>query len=207
MKFKSIVAAAAVAMGMAASSQAGAVTYQYTGNTLPSAFDIYTGNPLPPGNYHVTGTADLNCGGPCYAGNYIEGGNLISFTLTAFDSFNNVVLSMSNADAGYTNDGFVNYLKLNGSGVVTNWNILIDSPAGTPNIVTAGNDNVNPFSGTSEGFVIGSAAYYSNDSPGSWNASATPLPAALPMFATGLGVMGWLAKRRKRKATLAIATA
>jgi len=37
--------------------------------------------------------------------------------------------------------------------------------------------------------------------------SATPLPAALPLFATGLGVMGWLAKRRKRTnaATLAAA--
>ena len=29
--------------------------------------------------------------------------------------------------------------------------------------------------------------------------SATPLPAALPLFATGFGVMGFLAKRRKRK--------
>jgi hypothetical protein len=29
--------------------------------------------------------------------------------------------------------------------------------------------------------------------------SATPLPAALPLFATGLGVMGLLARRRKRK--------
>jgi hypothetical protein len=29
--------------------------------------------------------------------------------------------------------------------------------------------------------------------------SATPLPAALPLFASGLGVMGFLAKRRKRK--------
>jgi hypothetical protein len=38
----------------------------------------------------------------------------------------------------------------------------------------------------------------------SWNNAidspvATPLPAALPLFATGLGVMGFLAKRRKRK--------
>ena len=29
--------------------------------------------------------------------------------------------------------------------------------------------------------------------------SAAPLPAALPLFAGGLGVMGWLTKRRKRK--------
>jgi hypothetical protein len=33
--------------------------------------------------------------------------------------------------------------------------------------------------------------------------SATPLPAALPLFASGLGVMGWLARRRKRKAQAA----
>ena len=33
--------------------------------------------------------------------------------------------------------------------------------------------------------------------------TATPLPAALPLFAAGLGVMGLLGRRRKRKAALA----
>jgi hypothetical protein len=33
-------------------------------------------------------------------------------------------------------------------------------------------------------------------------AAATPLPAALPLFASGLGVMGFVARRRKRKATV-----
>lgn len=33
----------------------------------------------------------------------------------------------------------------------------------------------------------------------------TPLPAALPLFATGLGVIGLLARRRKRKAATALA--
>lgn len=33
--------------------------------------------------------------------------------------------------------------------------------------------------------------------------STTPLPAALPLFATGLGALGLLARRRKRKAALA----
>jgi len=37
--------------------------------------------------------------------------------------------------------------------------------------------------------------------------SATPLPAALPLFATGLGALGLLGWRRKRKNAAAIATA
>lgn len=37
--------------------------------------------------------------------------------------------------------------------------------------------------------------------------TATPLPAALPLFASGLGIMGFLAKRRKRKGDTAVAAA
>jgi hypothetical protein len=37
--------------------------------------------------------------------------------------------------------------------------------------------------------------------------AATPLPAALPLFASALGVMGFLAKRRKRKTAAAVAVA
>ena len=36
-------------------------------------------------------------------------------------------------------------------------------------------------------------------------ASATPLPGALPLFASGLGALGVLGWRRKRKATAALA--
>ena len=35
---------------------------------------------------------------------------------------------------------------------------------------------------------------------GGGSQTTTPLPAALPLFATGLGVMGWLARRKKQKA-------
>jgi len=44
-------------------------------------------------------------------------------------------------------------------------------------------------------------------SPGIGNslASATPLPATLPLFATGLGVIGLLARRRNGKAPAALA--
>jgi len=36
------------------------------------------------------------------------------------------------------------------------------------------------------------------------NASATPLPATLPLFASGLGALGLLARRRKKKATATV---
>jgi hypothetical protein len=42
--------------------------------------------------------------------------------------------------------------------------------------------------------------YRGSSFSGGLEVSSTPLPAALPLFATGLGVMGFLAKRRKRKA-------
>jgi len=51
------------------------------------------------------------------------------------------------------------------------------------------------------------------DSPNGWavqdavTASATPLPAALPLFAGGLGMVGFLARRKKRKAQSDLAAA
>jgi len=46
--------------------------------------------------------------------------------------------------------------------------------------------------------IVASAAFVLSSPPAAW--SETPLPAALPLFATGLGVLGLLAWRRKRKA-------
>jgi hypothetical protein len=53
-----------------------------------------------------------------------------------------------------------------------------------------------------EGFCSGRSV-----ADGSLDDSATPLPAALPLFATGVGVIGLLARRRKRKNVAAIAAA
>jgi hypothetical protein len=42
---------------------------------------------------------------------------------------------------------------------------------------------------------------FDNGTPIQFSPAATPLPAAFPLFATGLGVMGWLSRRRKQKAS------
>ena len=53
----------------------------------------------------------------------------------------------------------------------------------------------------------GTGGYYGAEGAPTIDLLATPLPAALPMFAGGLGFVGYLAKRRKKKATSALATA
>jgi hypothetical protein len=60
---------------------------------------------------------------------------------------------------------------------------------------------------TLESDPMGSVALdIGNFGPATEFAAATPLPAALPLFAGGLGVMGLFARRKKRKNTTAIAT-
>lgn len=54
--------------------------------------------------------------------------------------------------------------------------------------------------GTGKTGVVGASSVL-----GGGNQGETPLPAALPLFASGLGVMGFLARRRKRKVSSAIA--
>ena len=66
------------------------------------------------------------------------------------------------------------------------------------------------FSGTAESVSFagpGAYAAYSGITLGSASVNATPLPAALPLFATGLGALGLLGWRRKRKKSAAIASA
>jgi hypothetical protein len=46
-----------------------------------------------------------------------------------------------------------------------------------------------------------------NNEEANFDVTPTPLPASLPLFGGGLGFVGYLAKRRKRSATLALATA
>jgi hypothetical protein len=51
---------------------------------------------------------------------------------------------------------------------------------------------------------IDSRGFRQSIGPGTWSGpAAVPVPAALPLFAIGLGLLGWLGFRRKRRAALA----
>jgi hypothetical protein len=63
--------------------------------------------------------------------------------------------------------------------------VVTDPP--TPSLIFIGDSSLNQVAVDlfTDGYIVGT--------------SAAPLPAALPLFATGLGAMGLLARRRKRK--------
>ena len=105
------------------------------------------------------------------------------------------------------------YLTLDTTGYGGGWRVdtTANSPALGPGVTPAG---------SSYGYCDGSIAYpcggyapansmYTNDSAYvlrvDVEGTQTPIPAALPLFATGLGVMGLLGWRRKRKTAAAIA--
>jgi hypothetical protein len=56
-------------------------------------------------------------------------------------------------------------------------------------------------------YSVTSSTYQNEDFTLSLPVTTTPLPAALPLFAGGLGLLGMLARRKKRKAEKALAAA
>jgi hypothetical protein len=206
-----------VAGVMLAIAPAGAATYTYTG--IPSPGD--NGH-----DYYVSASVDLSCAGPCASGTYFEGGTLTSLTLSIDgpSPSNASVYSISSSDPNYIPGSDPNALEVTsyvtlsdvlGVISITNWSVFADlapDPDFNFGIYTIGFD---PTNGTQDYYAdfppIASGTLNAN--PGVWSGpgitaiGATPLPAAFPLFAGGLGVMGLLARRRKRKNSTAIAAA
>ncbi len=85
------------------------------------------------------------------------------------------------------------------SGAITAWDITGEwKPGPGPDHAFASTSTSGDV--VSEGDAL-SSVYGSNSSPGIWTSPAptTPLPAAFPLFATGLGgLLGWRRKRKSR---------
>ncbi|MEZ5516954.1 MAG: PEP-CTERM sorting domain-containing protein [Gammaproteobacteria bacterium] len=150
----------------------------------------YTSNTFADGSYMLA-LADVSFTG---AGTYAEGGGLNSFELAVFDNGGSVIISAGNLSSGYTNDGFANYLTLDGTGGVTSW-FLFANVSYNPYIYTISL----PFRDDAY-FIASTNTIFSNiDNPGRWTQAqaAIPEPGTLALLGLSLAGLG-LTRRRKR---------
>jgi hypothetical protein len=175
------------------------VTYTYTGVN----FTEFNGT-FPSGHPNAYTPSDL-----------VTGSFTVPIALAPSTSYSAIpaVYSFSDGLQTFTpsNSSVVTFdLTTNPLGNIVNWlvNIISNSCTGFPPgsncfIVTqTASATVNP-GNDSAAFSTGTYLSYTTGPNGSWGpptVGTTPLPAALPLFATGLGALGLLGWRRKRKA-------
>ena len=184
--FVVVVAAALSAMGGGARAD---TIYTYTGNNFTDvAAPPYTTSD------HISGFIDL-------AIPLGDNATNVNVSPVSF-SFSDGVQTISSLQ---TTLGDVFNFFTNAVGDISSWNVFImtegRSEIQSQNLTTIGARDVVFDSGTL--FTAGASNIAR---PGAWTVSTTPLPATLPLFATGLGAMGLLGWRRKRKNAAALAT-
>jgi hypothetical protein len=195
---------AIVFMSGLAGASASTTTYNYLG-------PFYEYNDLPNSGKRMTGSVTFDCS-PCADGTYVlspPGPAAITAISLTSGSYS---LSWPSAEfAGY------DYFVL-ASGNITQWYVVTgnyDTP--TINIMETIN-SCPPLACSADAILLANALIADTqrnpgtDNPtnitGVWSpgeVTATPLPAALPLFATGLGALGLLGWRRKRKQATAAA--
>ena len=184
-----ISSALAVLFAMDAVSARADVVYSYTGAAFTTVSGSYTTS------MKVTGSIDLTSALGANFGPAIVTPNSFSFS-DGLQTFTNATPSLSSQFE----------LATDPSGHITSfWDVAfsIPSPFGTgfdEITVTSAGDNPQDFWTCGTYPACFSTAYV--NTAGSWSGpvSAVPLPAALPLFATGLGALGLLGWRRKKTA-------
>jgi hypothetical protein len=174
-----------------------ATTYTYVGNP----FTQFSGDCI--GGFcgsHITGFVTFNFDTTATSGIfYLSGGDISSAFISADDSQPHFAAYPSPPHIGGFPTLFgTSFIELD-LGTITSWD-LSGSNATAPGMVlvstTSGGDTLIVCGIPAE--CGGVADFASNSSGGTW--TVTPLPATLPLFATGLGALGLLGWRRKRKA-------
>jgi hypothetical protein len=171
------------------------------GNALGTTFN-FTSNPLANQTYYLNIEA-INYGGP--------GGFIGSFTLTGpnfqfADGGQTLSTDTTNWSGTYNNgnsDPTASQSWVTPTGGVAQ----MTYPWGTPSVIASGALWIWPSDSSSAGLSCGNCTVDLQTVITYTGVSATPLPAALPLFASGLGAMGLLGWRRKRKAAAALAAA
>jgi hypothetical protein len=193
------IASAAVLMVALCQSHARATTYDYVGNP-------YTSNANP---------------GPGVLGTNLTGVVTFNFDTSSFtgalnsSDVSSLVMTSGTVNFDLTLSAATQFLLTNGS--VTTWHLASATPPFFTGLAVGSDGNVLPAIGFQQNSVLvwsngaftGDGAFQScsvaNDPSchlEGWSqvaeTSATPLPAALPMFMGGAGLISLLARRRKR---------
>jgi len=191
-----VVAAALSALGTA--SAGAAVVYTYTGNDYTSVISPFTTSESVSGSFTLSTAL-----GDSLSGVYVAP---LSFSFSDGVATYNSLNSLS----------AIFVFSTDASGHIIAWEVGVGNPTTGNLIVTC---NAGPFCGIldvppqpqfDEGLLgrYPNFAYGANSGdPGTWSVSQTPLPAAFPLFATGLCALGLLGWRRKRKNAAALAAA
>jgi hypothetical protein len=202
-----------------------------TGHATTYNLDVCGGNGLCPGGA-VFGTVDITGGGSSltYAFDITNGGDLhfgggnsidtllmdVAGTITT-TAFSNSTFSFA-SDSSPNGDGlgtFTNAFKCTDGGTggacgttvtvtFTGSNLAADFTLTGGQEIFAGADVTCVASGSS---TCSNDPSFQTGAVGATLAAATPLPATLPLFAGGLGFVGYLTRRRRKKSNQALAAA
>jgi MYXO-CTERM domain-containing protein len=175
-------------------------------NANASFIYSYTGNPF------TTCTASGVPGGECEVGGGVSGEFTVasglgddfsgSVTPTQFSFSGGVFVPITSSDSPVESSF---YIQTSDTGAIVQWsiNLFYGSSFGLDISTSNSGDSVDSIGPTT---IVGDSN--SND-PGSWTwtdpPSPTPLPPSISLFAVGLGALGLLGWRRKRKNAAAIA--
>jgi PEP-CTERM motif-containing protein len=187
MRIKSLMLAAAITLTASASQ---ATTY------------LYTGNPTFGTGSYVTATADLDCTGPCAAGNYIYFSDISGFSLEVHSSTGALLESVSSQTPGVTLDSWTNYLTLDASGHVTSWFLYLNGNGTNTPLIYTMSDALGPPLITMDYGLTGAGCDPTTlvnliNSPGTWQVAAVPEPSTWAMMILGFAGVGFMAYRRK----------
>lgn len=186
---KLVAAVLAIGSIVANTSMANAsFVYTYTGN-------LFTTSVASPGaNAGVFAGKDIS--GEFTIGSAL-GANFNGFIIPTQFSFTGGPLTINNLDS--TNYSFD--VQTSNTGAIIGWTILASISSSFFNITVATSNSSDLTSSLGPTTFMSASNGFS---PGTWSVSDppsnTPLPAALPLFAGGLGALGLLGWRRKRKA-------
>jgi hypothetical protein len=177
-------ALAAAALLMAGAAHAATISLVANGLTFTGGAPAQ-GTVAPVSSTELAGTLQSTTA-PSFLNDFVE------FTVSDANSTNVNVDVLNNV-----NNGFPSF-------IAEIFRITRDTPNGT---VVSGNfaannniDSVALLSGVDYFFELQASGVNGAIGQSNFQLATTPLPAALPLFASGLGFVGWLARRRKKRA-------